>query len=172
MDIKILRKYILIILVVFATVVCLIRIYRISPILGSDGIFMYSQGKVEKFQREQKNRLEYVCEYLSSIDSGVRWEDINPNILTFYNNNNNGGFTSYKVTIDGGVSTSIQELDENGLICILKESNCIQFVLWESLDSSCGLIYCNEEPIVNYNGKINIIPLSENNWYYYTRVAD
>lgn len=171
MDIKILRKYILITLIIFATVVCMIGIYRITPLLGSDGIFMYSQGKVERFQREQKNRLEYVCKYLSSFDCGVRWEDINPNILIFYDNIN-GGFASYKVTMDSDISTSIQELGKNGLIRILKESNCIQFVLWESLDDSCGLMYCNEEPIVNYNGKTHIIPLSENNWYYYTHVAD
>lgn len=171
MDIKILRKYIFIILVVFATVACLIEIYRISPLLGSDGVFMYSQEKIEKFQREQKNKLEYICEYISNIDNDIRWENINPDVLTCYYDSN-GAIDLYEISIDDDMSRTIQDLDENGLVFILKENNYIQFVFWTSLDSSCGLIYCDEQPIMHYNDKINIVPLSDNNWYYYNHIAN
>lgn len=167
------KRYIIAILSITVIILSLITLYRISPLLGSDTIFMYSEKKIVKIQKEQQNTLEYVCEYLSNIDNDVRWEDINPDVLTYYYNNDEGGYGSYKVPLnDTSISKFMQNLDRSGVIFILKESNYIQFVAWTSLDSSCGLIYCEENPIINYNGKTTINKLSEGNWYYYAQKAD
>lgn len=167
------KRYIIIILSIALIILYLIKIYQISPLLGSNNIFMYSYKQISGIKKEQENALESVCEYLSNVDNDVRWGDINPDILTYYCDNGKGGYDSYKVSLnDTTISTHIQDLDNSGVIFILKESNYIQFVVWTSLDSSCGLIYCEENPIIDYNGKTTTNKLSEDNWYYYTQMAD
>ena len=149
-----------------------IKILQMSYLINDIPIFCSSYTQMNKILKKQIDTLNVVSKYLSEINNDIRWENNEPDIITYYNNNNKGGIDSKKEKIDNDIFVAIKRLDNTGFVCILKEKNYILFIRESSLDSSYGLIYCKEKPIVDYNGKVDIVKLSENNWYYYTRIAE
>ena len=73
------------------------------------------------------------------------------------------------------VSKAIEKLKDNDLEVIDKYPDNILFCLWQSLDSSSGLIYCSSEPDsknIFAIGKVELKEISPDGWYYFYHLGD
>lgn len=168
-------KRIGIILFLIVITITILFICKVAPLLGSDGVFMPSTTKIEHLLKTNCDQLSYVSKYMLELQySFVRWDATERDKLTYYYEQNNGGIGKGVVEIDDPMlSENMNKLQNAKFEHIIKENNYIMFVKWSSLDSSCGLVYCQDDrPNMNGNGEISIKELGLNHWYYYKFMAN
>lgn len=158
-----------IIILIFSIVLC---VFKISPLLGSDSIFMPGETKIEKLLNDNLEGLSYCCEYIGGLEhTYIRWDSIDENNLTCYTEIDGENEITYHIpTVNPTFSGKIKKLEDARIENITKENNYILFIRWSSLDSSCGLLYCSEElPNISEQG-VEIKKLDYDDWYYYRHV--
>ena len=164
---------VLIIIILTLILMLFMLICNVRPLLGSNSLFMPSSKKIENILKQDKNAFILAKEYFLDIQHEARWESISPDVVTYYCENTNGGIEKIDTTIESyDLLQSMQILKDNNVEVISKHNNYVEFSLWSSLDSSCGLIYCGSEPIIDEDGQTKLTELSLAHWYYYKHFAD
>lgn len=92
--------------------------------------------------------------------------------ITFYYEDSGNVFDETFSIDDDSFVTTIDNIEKGDLLHILKEGNYIMFVMSSSLNSSYGLVHCEQYPDIKYNGEVHIEQLDKNNWYYYESISD
>lgn len=165
------------IIVVIVLIICIILLAAfiafVSPFLGSDGISMPSEKKLEQYYNENYNDFLNISDYLIDLKySYIRIDDVTydgENIICYENNKE----IIYEIQNDV-VLRSINKLYENGYIHIIKENGDISFVRWTSLDSSTGILYTFDATLKQKNDTtkdMQLTSLSKSNWYIYKHVS-
>lgn len=146
--------------------------FKISLLMGSDGIFMPTVAKVEDTLKNNLEDLLFVKEYMLNLNYDyVEWRAIDFSELAYYEKQNS---SLVGIKIDNPeLLSSLQKLQNTKIMHVIKENNYVLFVKWMSLDASCGLLYCSDKsPIITESGNTEIKKLSSEYWYYYRHVAD
>lgn len=167
------RRILNMLIIIIFVLICILLICKVKPLLGSSSLFMPSSKEIENILKQEKNDFILAKDYFLNIQNEARWETISPNTITYYCENNKGGIEKLDTAIENkDLLQTIQILKDNHVEVILKRNNYVEFSLWSSLDSSCGLLYCNTEPIIDENGQTNLTELSLEHWYYYKHIAN
>ena len=147
--------------------------YKTTSLFGIESVFANNEKRVEKVLDINYERFIYLSNYMMDIDSdSIRWDSIDRDKFTFYNGDSGNVFDEMFTIDDDSFVTAINHIEKGDLLHILKEGNYIMFVMSESLNSSYGLVYCEQYPEIKYNGEVNIKQLEKNDWYYYETVSD
>jgi hypothetical protein len=166
------RKKLFVVSWIFIAVALLsLCIYRLT------GGFPPSRSKIEKVFDNNYDAIEKISDFLSKYDGDYDiWCYYEPNYLRIcYNNSDEiGGVESETKFIDiDEVQTAFNKIGYNGFSYVYKKNNYVQFVKWQSLDSSVSIIYCEDkEPAIIDSGVRYLSKLSKENWYYYKNVSD
>ena len=157
-----------VVIVVFVSFVA-ICIYRVSPLLGSDSIFMPNKKQISNFLYNNSDELLYICEYIGDLEYDyVSWDSTDRNELKCWSEHNKDNFP---VENDVTLFDNINHLEAAGVENIIKSNNYIEFSTWSSLDSSCSLVYSyNDEPDIQDLGEV-ILDKIDNGWYYYKHIG-
>lgn len=164
-------------------------------ITGNLSIFKPNQNKIEKILIKEYDDFNCICDFFETINGNIDNEKIVAKKIDLdkydYDNNNYSVEIWYENT-DGGIDTVIHKIDDNEIIDAIKNlksknvrciensyrNNYIMFILWSSMDSSCGLVYSfnNTLPVLKNNsfgyGEVDVEPLSKNDWYYYKHIDE
>lgn len=165
--------YIFSIFSILFTIGILINFIIISPLLGSDGIFMPDKTEIEKVLDKDYNYLLLVANYMNNYNCDyIRWEAIDKDNINYHYRESDGGYvTQKKGLVDIKLKSAIDKLKNDNFEYIIKTDRYIEFVKWNSLDSSCGIIYCDNSEFKeqdNLTSKNFILDeLSKDNWYFY-----
>lgn len=147
--------------------------YKMTSLFGFEAVFANNEKRIEKVLDINYERFIYLSNYMMDIDSdSIRWDSIDRDKITFYYEDSGNVFDEMFTIDDDSFVTDINHIEKVGLLHILKEGNYIMFVMSESLNSSYGLVYCEQYPEIKYNGEVNIKQLEKNDWYYYETVSD
>lgn len=166
------KKFTILILTIIVVLMSLIY-YKVAPLLGTESIFINGKKYVETVLNINYEELMYLSNYMMDIEyDSVRWDSIDRDRFTFYYEDSGNIFTEIFIVNDNRFLSTIDHIEKGDLLHILKESNYIMFVISSSLNSSYGLVYCEQYPKVQYNGELYIKQLKKNNWYYYESISD
>lgn len=155
------KKFLLVILSLIIFI--LLLFYWIRPLIGNS-LFMPTYSKINKFCVENYSTLYNIVSYMKNYENDtLRWDSNEKDVIYI------GHRELIHVPENTELEKDIQFLYDNDMQHILKESNYIMFVLWSSMDSSCGIIYCGDSNIIAENTKLEEIC---DDWYYYVHNSD
>lgn len=138
--------------------------YKISPLLGSGSIFMPSYKKINEFYNDNYVALQDVVNYMESVDSNfMRWDSFDKDVILKDN------YDRIDISDNETMKINIQTLLHSDMQHILKENNYILFVLWSSLDSSCGILYSKRDNVLVE--EIQLRKINDKGWYYFEHIA-
>lgn len=172
---KTIKKITILILTIVVALMGLIYLmyYKKSPLFVRESIFINSKKHVEMILDINYEKFTYLSNYMMDIESdSIRWDSIDRDKFTFYYEDSGNVFAETFSINDDSFATTIDHIEKGNLFHILKESNYIMFVVSVSLNSSYGLVYCEQYPEIKYNGEVHIEQLEKNNWYYYESISD
>ena len=156
---KTIKKFTIPILTIVVALMSLIHLvyYKMAPLLGMESIFINSKKHVEMILDINYEKFIYLSNYIMDIESdSIRWDSIDRDNFTFYYEDSGNVFDETFSIDDDSFVTNIDNIEKGDLLHTLKEGNYIMFVMSSSLNSSYGLVYCEQYPDIKYNGEVHI----------------